>query len=381
MAEKYIDTRIRTEDGNIFGAGPAPVPYEDLIPDSHVNLFRFAGLDLDGVISHIETSVDGLSGNDTEDTARSVLEPVRDEIRLIHPFMREGAHAEICLVCSAASYLLRTIEAGEEYPRMMNVVSASFPEAPFTVPDGPSEAFFEFIDNFSVYGLKLLQKDVRRLLSTVFDDTSESARMIPYAQREALYAVLSEEENNPAPHGFPDSGSFTVRAPETADSGPHAGGFGMDADGIFPDKGAVEKHKDLISRLPDGRDGFHIVFRAGSLYELFSLETTGMLLKNERIGRCGECGRYYVRREGEPPYCVITDAQTGDASKTCRAVHLKKAVHDLYLKAYKTHNQRYNRGTCSIEDMEMWKKEAKEAGKKAVVSELSMAEYMRILKQ
>ena len=78
---------------------------------------------------------------------------------------------------------------------------------------------------------------------------------------------------------------------------------------------------------------------------------------------------------------MIPDERTGNPSSTCRAEYFKKKVREMYLKAYKTHNQRYNRGTCTKEQILEWESEAKEAGKKLIASEISMDEYLRVLKR
>lgn len=388
MAEKYIDISPHTGFADTQRAGSVQVPYGSLIPDSHIYLFRFLGTDLDEIASCIESFADRLFFRSAPESAARDYAGLADMIRSVHPFMDTDTRADRYLVYSAVSYLVEKHGYGDRTEDVIRILRSSLPEVSFTAPVRPSETLQHTGSMFSIKSLKTLQEALRRLLAVVFDDSFAVARAIPQNEREALY---SESYGHDLPGICGKTETFRSLLLNGRDGSP---GYlpGMNfADRKQPETRGYVDSVFLRGDYPDGypgsvsseggEAGIRIVYRAENLYELFNIEITDMLLNRIRIRRCLKCGRYYVYREGDPKYCVIPDDETGSPSSTCRAEYLKKKVREMYLKAYKTHNQRYNRGTCTREQISEWEAEAKEAGRKLVASAISMDEYLRILKR
>ena len=388
MAEKYIDISPHTGIADTQQADSVQVPYGSLIPDSHIYLFRFLGTDLDKIASCMESFVDRLFFRSAPESAIRDYAGLVGMIRSVHPFMDTDTRADRYLVHSAVSYLVEKHGYGDRTEDVVQILRSSLPDVSFTAPVRPSETLQHTGSMFSIKNLKALQGALRRLLAVVFDDSFAVARSIPQNERETLYSesyghdlpdICGKTETlrslllngrDGSPGHLPGMNFADRKQPETC-------GY---VDSVFLIGEHSNGYPESVSS-KGGETGIRIVYRAENLYELFNIEITDMLLNGIRVRRCLKCGRYYVYREGDPEYCVIPDERTGNPSSTCRAEYFKKKVREMYLKAYKTHNQRYNRGTCTKEQILEWESEAKEAGKKLIASEISMDEYLRVLKR
>lgn len=389
MAERFLSLGKTGVDGT-DGSSCIEVPYDTLIPDTHVNLFRFLSVDLNMIISKIERTIDEtFQAAEGNNVAPDISSCVKD-VLAIHPFMETGSNLASYFNNTVLAYIGESYGASKYVPQVIGSVCISpLPEKSVItsllsrterVPDGR--------DKYSLYSLELLQNAIRWLTAVVFDDTFDKARSFTVQEREMLYTSFCSYIFPEIPD-FQTSGSLAVKV---SDDGRLFQAM-MDFDDAFREK-VVNWTKDVFIEgentcgdleLPQlsGSEGdtIRIVYRADNLPDLLNIEIKDMFLSHVRVRRCLKCGRYYVYREGDPEYCVIPDTATKDMSGTCRAGYLKGKTAGMYLKAYKTHNQRLNRGSYTHEQMEQWKREAKAAKEQAIVSAIPLNDFIEILKK
>ena len=388
MAERYLNLRRRADGGDVPGPGIV-VPYDTMIPGDHVNLFRFLGTDIDRIITDIEKNVDDTvtsmeKGGDGPDFSSCV-----EDVLGIHPFMETGDNLAFFFNNTVLSYIGECYGSYADVLRLAGSICISpFPDRAVMASLLSCNGSADEDGTYSLYELESLRKSVKWLMEVVFDDTFDSVKALGQARRETFYEWAG-------PCVFPRLPDFGFRG--SFSTGLCDGGrlFRAKADSdeeyryrvaewaksVFGDGENPPAGAGLPLFPDDACEAVRIVYEVDGLEDLIGLEIRQMFLEGIRVKRCGCCGRYYVWHEGVPGYCVIPDARTKDVSGTCRARFLKDIAASMYLKAYKTHNQRLNRGSCSREEMDRWKEEAREARDRAVVSAITMEEYADILKR
>ena len=234
----------------------------------------------------------------------------------------------------------------------------------------------------SVFSLLDEQERIRRVVTLLLDESVIILSPMTREGREAVYAAFFE-------HGE-RSEEMTVMIGISLSPSHKAKNLQGRA-GIWPrnSKEAADTLGEIHAgddrpqwtfALDDVRDetipSVILTYKVRTLEDIFDTERFEMLRDGVRVGRCRTCGRFFVFEPENTEYCTIEED-----GQNCLRTYREGVTKEMYLKAYKTHNQRLSRGRCTRKEFRNWKAEASKAREAVLERRISMEEYQEILKK
>ena len=363
-------------ENKYFGNQGYMVRYEELAPSGHEPLFRFLFYDLITFRSLVvdytcRLVVEGMEGEPDEE------DRLYREAENIHSFFKNRKNAR--------ELILRSIlECAQEMDSVQDAINALSVSPAFSQEEHywTMEAENNHLYRGSIYSLQKTQDRILTTITALLDESVPVLSTMTKEDREAVYTALFGQDKRhdeiPLTIGLMHSTSRKAELLQAwADSLPKKHRRSIDRlKGFISD----DFHSRWMHVLNSVRDeeapSVILAYKVHTLEDILEMELYDMLRENTRIGRCKECGRFFVIDPENLEFCTIEED-----GKNCLRTYRESVTKDMYLKAYKTHNQRLSRGRCTREEFNDWKAEASAAREKVLQRCISMADYQKILKK
>ena len=349
---------------------------DELAPSGHEYLFRFLSCELGTFRELAEQYMhDLVAGNCSGEPVPDGKDGLYRAAKAIHPLFKNRDDARGLILRS----ILECARAAHSLPEVLVALSASsafkrerdYWTDETKTPEDPRRG--------SVYSLQKAQDRINMMITILFDESGILSARTP-AEREAIYAAFfarpGDSEKISVTTGMSISPSPLARflqawsdfLPEGAESAAQdleqAG-----SDGISP------RWLSLLDTVEDRTiPSILLKYSVQTLEDIFDTELYEMIENHTKISRCETCGRFFVIEPENAEYCTIDEN-----GMNCLRTYREGVTKEMYLRAYKTHNQRLSRGRATEMEFRAWKAEALKAREDVLLRKISMAEYNTIL--
>lgn len=381
MPDSFFDFGIRT-----YADSERPyrhrVRCSELAPSGHEYLFRFLSYDLMPFRSLVEGFTDGLVSHKIEgENVLTELDSLYLAAEGIHPLFMNKDDAKNLILRSIIEYA-RSIR---RLPEVSDTLIKALGLHPFSreMHDWLEEAGSTVHPKKgSVFSLLDAQERIRSAVTLLLDESVNILSPMTREGREAVYAAFFE-------HGA-RSKEMTVTIGMSLSPSHKAKNLQGRA-GISPRNS--KEAADILGGIRTGDDrpqwtfvlndvqdetapSIILTYKVQTLEDIFDTELFDMLRDGVRVGRCKTCGRFFTFDPENTEYCTIEED-----GQNCLRTYREGVTKEMYLKAYKTHNQRLSRKRCSRKEFQNWKAEASAAREAVLERRISMEEYQKILKK
>ena len=381
MPDCFFDFGIRTPIDS-DGTYRHRVRCDSLAPSGHEYLFRFLSYDLMPFRSLVEEFTDGLVSHKIEgENILTELGSLYLAAEGIHPLFMNKDDAKNLILKSIIEYA-RSIH---RLPEISDTLISVLGLHPFNreLHGWLEEAgSTKHPKKGSVFSLLDEQERIRRAVTLLLDESVNILSPMTREGREAVYAAFFE-------HGTRNEemsvtiGMYLSPSPKAMNLRGRAGispRNSKEAADTLGDIRADDDRPQWTVTLDDVRDetvpSIILTYKVQTLEDIFDTELFDMLRDGMRVGRCKTCGRFFVFDPENTEYCTIEKD-----GKNCLRTYREGVTREMYLKAYKTHNQRLSRGRCTRKEFQNWKAEASKAREAVLERRISMEEYQEILKK
>lgn len=354
----------------------------ELAPSGHEYLFRFLSYDLMPFRSLVEAFTDELISRKTE--CEAILNEL-DRLYLaaegIHPLFKNKDDARNLIMRSTIEYA-RSIR---RLPEVSGTLIKALGLHPFSreMHDRLEEAgSTKHPKKGSVFSLLDEQERIRRAVTLLLDESVIILSPMTREGREAVYAAFFEhgERSEEMTVTIGMSLSPSHKAKNLQGRAGISPRNSKEAADILGGIRAGDDRPQWTFVLDDVQDetvpSVILTYKVRTLEDIFDTELFDMLRDGVRVGRCKTCGRFFTFDPENTEYCTIEED-----GQNCLRTYREGVTKEMYLKAYKTHNQRLSRKRCSRKEFQNWKAEASAAREAVLERHISMKEYQEILKK
>ena len=423
--KSYIEIGL-SEYGNDAWA-PDYVEISKLIPGDHGFLFDFIDYDFTVPEKELEKYLSCLDDETPPD--ENLLRTVIGEIENAHPYFHicPGNAASLLNRIFAGYLATKYAHKGMDWLKRAFILICVSRYSPYTDFDEMYSRRLDVGDRHILSCLRDMQKQLRRWLFMVLDDTNPELREYSTERRSMLYGyfygensvltikteirpTMSERMRRASLQYELDSldedgdskKDRNKKAPKTSDELLEEAYNSLDLIMDFTPEGSLpksvrkmlsgigeskkEKEQKKILGIDDGQrvpeETGMIVHMIDGFNDILGFEVYGMINAGTRIRRCRNCGRYFVPRAENDELCsrLISGTNMTCCDKILTSVledkaELKAFLSNEYNKASNRIDGLVRRGTETREFLLEWRKEAKRRKKLAEEGKMDPYEY------
>jgi len=219
-----------------------------------------------------------------------------------------------------------------------------------------------------LYDLINLQDQLHRMIFWILNPSVDYLNELSTNERIVLYNTIFEKQSGSRPVSFSTKISFSNNKKElNAIRYKHLNVLHKNPGNL--DQEATEELKNVVERVRNTNViGLIKTYKVKELADILFYQFYHMVLFEEKVKKCRNCGKYFVVRNLNVEYCSRPIIGSND-DKTCSDVgsklaYQKKLKEDLplqyYNRSYKTHYARINSGKMTKSEFYEWQQEAKD---------------------